>query len=289
MRPGLLHLLLKLSCAQAVAAGLAGCATAPLQTSGSLSSYDGLAPVAGIVTKSRLRVDKADILAAKTVRITPTSLSAAALRADLTDKQRRVIANAVDRSVCIGLSDRLDVVPPGQPADLTVHATVTDVTVTNAAIAGASKIASLAPMFIATNVPIVVPRIPLGMGSLSVEAEAKDMRGRQKAALVWARGADVITSTPRVAASGDPYDLASEFGADFSKLLVTGDSPFDKPLSIPSLQRVQSALGGKPKYAACDAFGRTGIPVFIGGRIGAPPELIDDAMPVVDDAMPVSD
>jgi hypothetical protein len=35
--------------------------------------------------------------------------------AELTDKQRHVIANAVDRSVCIDLSDRFDVVPPVKP------------------------------------------------------------------------------------------------------------------------------------------------------------------------------
>lgn len=280
MRTGRLDSLVELFCAHLVVVSLAGCATAPLSTSGSLSSYDGLAPAAGVVTQSRLRVDKADILAAKSVTIVPTSFSSAALKADLTDRQRRVVANAVDRSVCIGLSDRFEVVQVGQPADLTVHVTVTHVTVTDASIAGVSKAASIAPMFINAGVPIVVPRIPIGMGTLSVEAEARDVRGQQKAALVWARGADVLTSKPRVAASGDAYDLASEFGADFSKLLITGDSPFDHQLALPSAQRLQSSLGGKPKYAACDAFGRTGIPAFIAGTMGAPPEWVDDAMPV---------
>jgi len=182
------------------------------------------------------------------------------------------------------LSDRFEVVPPGQTADLTVRVTITDVTVTNAAVAGASKVASTVPMFLSGGAShIIVPRIPFGMGSLSVEAEARDMRGRQKAAFVWARGADILTSTPRVSASGDAYDLASEFGADFSKLLITGDNPFDKTLSMPSQQRVQSALGGKPKYAACDAFGRTGVPAFLGGKVlGSPPEWVDDAAPVTE-------
>src|SRR5262245_55117275 len=64
----------------------------------------------------------------------------------------------------------------------------------------------------------------------------------------------LVAGTPRVSESGDAYDLASEFGADFSKLLVTGENPFDKSISLPSAQRVQSSLGGRPKYAACDAF-----------------------------------
>jgi hypothetical protein len=275
-------MVLAICTALAAGASLAGCASAALETSGSLASYDRLASADGVTTKSQLRVDKADVLAAQSVAIVPTSFSSAASRAELTDKQQHVIANAVDRSVCIGLSDRFYVVPSGQAADLTVHATVTHVTVTNTTVAGASKVASIAPMFISAGAPIIVPRIPFGMGTLSVEAEARDVRGQQKAALVWARGADIATSNPRVAASGDAYDLAGEFGADFSKLLVTGDSPFDNSLSMPSAQRVKSAFGGKPKNAACDAFGRTGVAAFLGGKIGEPPEWNDDAMPVTE-------
>lgn len=259
---------------------LSGCATAPLATSGSLVAYNDLKPEDGVTTKSKLYVDKAGVLAAKSVRIVPTTFSNVALNAELSDKQRRVIANAVDRSLCIGLSDRFQVVPTEEAADLSVHVTITHLTVTNAGLAGASKVASIAPNFIGGGVPIPVPRIPFGMGSLSVEAEAKDIGGRQRAAFVWARGADFITSTPRVAASGDAYDLASEFGADFSKLLVTAESPFKKALSFPSMQRMQSSLGGKPKYAACDAFGRSGLPALVGGKMGAPPEWNDDAKPV---------
>lgn len=267
--------------AGSLAASLAGCASAPLSTAGSLDSYAGLAAADGVVTHSKLRVDKADVLGAKTISIQPALFSSAALKAKLNDKQRHVISNAIDRAVCIGLSDRFVVVQSGQPSDLIVHATITDVTITNPTAAGASKVASIVPMFVSAGQPIMIPRIPIGMGSLSVEAEARDPSGRQKAAFVWARGADMLTSTARVSESGDAYDLASEFGADFSKLLVTGDNPFDKGISLPSTQRVQSSLGGKPKYATCDAFGRTGVPAFLGGKVlGSPPEWLDDAAPV---------
>ncbi|MBA7477440.1 hypothetical protein ES707_12851 [subsurface metagenome] len=262
----------------ALLSSLTGCASAPLTTAGSLASYDGLTPADGVVTHSRMKVDKAAVLAAKSVSIAPTSFSGASLKAQLNEKQRRVIANAVDRSICIGLSDRYYVVPTGRPADLSVHATITDVTVTNTVAAGTAKVVSVAGGFAAAGVP--VPRIPLGMGSLSIEAEAKDVSGRQKAAFIWARGADMLTSSPRVSESGDAYDLAGEFGADFSKLLVTGDNPFDKSVSLPSMQRVKSSLGGAPKNAACDAFGRTGVGSFLGGKLlGTPPEWTDDATP----------
>jgi hypothetical protein len=77
------------------------CATVPLDTSGALSSYADLAPEEGGVTKTKLRVDKASVLKAQCVAIMPTSFSRAASQAELTDKQQRVIANAVDRSVCM--------------------------------------------------------------------------------------------------------------------------------------------------------------------------------------------
>ena len=64
-----------------------------------------------------------------------------------------------------------------------MHATVTHVTVTNPAVAGASKIASIVPRIISAGMPIPAPRIPLGMGSLSVEAEARDMRAAGKSGL----------------------------------------------------------------------------------------------------------
>jgi hypothetical protein len=115
MRTGHLNSFLKFVCAHALVIGLAGCASASLETSGSLSSYDSLAPADGIVTHSKLRVDKTNVLSAKSVAIIPTSFSSEAAMAELTDKQRHVIAKAVDRSVCIDLSDRFDAVPPVKP------------------------------------------------------------------------------------------------------------------------------------------------------------------------------
>jgi Protein of unknown function (DUF3313) len=267
-----------------------GCATAPLATSGSLSAYDSLAPSNGTLTQSKLRVDRAEVLAAKTVSISRTSFSSEAAQIELSEKQRKIIANAVDRSICIGLSDRFQVVPAGQSADLNVHATVTHVTLTDPGMAGASKVASAVPMFLSLSVPVPMPRIPIGMGSLSIESEARNARGEQKAAMVWARAADSITSSARVSPAGDAYDLASAFGDDFSKLLVTGETPFNKKLSIPTMHRVTSSLGGAPKNVACDAFGRAGIQGLVGGRLGVPPEWIDEgAVPATNAAVSKSD
>ena len=122
--------------------------------------------------------------------------------------------------------------------------------------------------------------IPIGLGGLALEAEAVDRTGSQKAAIIWARGADSFTSKPRVSRAGDAYELTSAFGDDFSRLLVTGASPFGTLPSPPSTHHVQSLLGGAPKEVACEAFGRApGVPGLLGSAIGLPPEWTDRGAP----------
>jgi len=245
--------------------------------SGSLSSYDDLTPSDGVLTKSQLRVAKDHVLAARTVRIVTTSFSESASPA-LSARQRKLVANVVDRSLCASLGDRFEVVGPNEPADLTVRAVVTQAVDTNELAAGASKVASIVPM--ALGSPIPVPRLPVGLGSLTLEAEALDSTGKQQAAMIWARGADSFTTSATVSKAGDAYELANAFGGDFSRLLVTGSSPFGAAPSAPSLEKMSSSLGGKPKYAACEAFGRgPGVGGMIAGRVGLPPEWSDEGAP----------
>jgi hypothetical protein len=252
----------------------AGCATAPMTRGGSLSSYDSMAPSDGALTKSLVRVSADEVLAAKSVRLVPTGFSATASPA-LTEKQRTLVANAIDRSLCVGLSERFEVVAAGEPADLTMHALVTQAAATDEVAAGASKVASIVPS--ALGVPVPVPRLPLGLGSLTVEAEAQDKTGKQQAAMLWARGADSFTTAATVSKAGDAYDLATAFGGDMSRLLVTGSSPFGKLPAAPSLDKLGSSFGAKPKYAACEAFGRgPGVIGMVSSRIGLPPEWSDD-------------
>lgn len=177
----------------------------------------------------------------------------------------------------MGLSDRFVVVGPNEPADLTVRAKITHVEATNAVSAGASKVVGFVPALLSAGFPVPVPRIPVGLGNLSVEADARAPDNTQKAAMVWGRGADSVTSRPKVSVASDAYDLGTLFGEDFSKLLTTGQSPFGGSLSVPSMQQVNSSLGGAPKNAACDAFGRSpGVAGFVGGSLlGMPPEWSD--------------
>ena len=256
---------------------LPGCATAPLVQGGGLSSYDGLKPSDGKVTKSRLQVKKEQLAAAKTINIAPTAFPPN-VAPTLSNEQRVLVANAVNRALCVSLSDRYKVVPPDVPADLTVRAAVTRATETDEVAAGISAATSIGVSFVDTSVPIPVPRIPVGLGELSIEAEAVDRAGKQQAAMVWGRGATAFFSTPRASKASDAYDLAGAFGDDFAKLVSKGESPFEGVgIDIPSWDTIGSKMGFAHKYAACENYGRApGIAGLAGGKLGLPPEWTDD-------------
>jgi hypothetical protein len=262
----------------AIVSLLPGCASAPLVEGGNLSSYDGLTPSDSKlkITKSRLQVSKEQVLAAKTINIVPTVFPSA-LAPKLSDKQRTLIANTVDRALCVNLSDRFNVVTSDVPADLTVRAAVTRIKETNQVTAGLSAAASFGASFIDTSVPIPVPRIPIGLGALSIEAEAIDAAGQQQAAMVWSRGATMFFSSPKVSKAADAYDLADKFADDFAVLLVEGNSPFKgSGIGIPSWQKLKSTMGFAPKYSACERFGRyPGIKGLVGEKFALPPEWTD--------------
>lgn len=262
-----------------------GCASAPLDQVGSLQSYDELKPSDGLLVRSLMRVSKDDVLAGKTVRIIPTGFSQpAAGKSTLSQAQRSLVANAVDRTLCLGLSQRFRVVDLTEPADLTVHATVTHVTPTNALAVGVSKVASTAVSVALPDMRVPLPRLPIGLGSLSLEAEAIGDNGKQAAAMIWGRGANALLDSGRVAREGDAYNLAAKFGDDFSKLLVTGKTPLNKLPSLPTRAELRAMFGGGPKYPACKAFGKSpGLVGFLGDRMGLPPAWTDKGAAVRDD------
>ncbi|NEU12870.1 DUF3313 domain-containing protein [Methylobacterium sp. BTF04] len=253
----------------------AGCQETYLHRAGSLQSYTNLKPSNGLITKALVHVDVPAVKAARSVRVVPTVFSSKALEVPLTQDQRKLVTNAIDRALCTDLSARFEMVGAGQPADLTVHAVVGNLEVTDKVYAGVSKGLGFAPMAFGASGP--VPRLPLGLGSLSVEAEARDARGAQKAAMVWARGAEIMASAATVSEIGDAYTLAGKFGEDFSDLLVDGESPFGRMGSWPSSDKMGRALGMAPKYSVCDAFGRSpGLAGAVASNLGLPPEWSDD-------------
>ncbi|MEY9195541.1 DUF3313 domain-containing protein [Sinorhizobium sp. CCBAU 05631] len=251
---------------------VSSCANVPLHQGATLGSYAGMTASGGTLTKAKLRVDPAPVLAAQTVRIVPTSAQIGSGTA-FDPKDLALVTNTIDRALCTGLSDRFKVVAPNQPADLVVRATVTDIVATNRAAAATSTVASLG---VAAVLPVPVPRLPIGLGGLSVEAEAVGQDGSQKGAMLWSRGANMLTTKARVSTIGDAYSLSSAFGTDFSRMLVTGRDPFKGMMAMPSIQRMKASLGGDPKYEACKAFGSApGIKGAVAGQLGLPPGWSD--------------
>lgn len=251
----------------------AGCSSVPLKEAGTLTSYNQLGPAKGKFNKSRTFVDGRAFASVKSVSISPTVFSASAASRVKQVQDRALVLNALDRAMCVALSDKYQVVAEGQPADLTVKSTITDLVPTEKITAGVSKAVSLGSSAV---LPVGIPRLPMGFGGLAVEAEALDRNGVQRAAIVWSRGANSFTNEAMVSEIGDAYSLGSTFGNDFSRMLVSGKPPAGLQLSIPSGQHIKSFLGGKPKYAACEAFGRApGLFGMIGAKVGAPPSWTD--------------
>lgn len=252
---------------------VSGCASVPLKTGGTLTSYSNLGPSEGRFSKMRSYADTQGLASAKTARIMPSAFSTSAAAEVPLAEDRILIANALDRALCIGLSDRYRIVSAGMPADLTVQSTVTDIVPTDKIMAGVSTVATLGSSAVS---PVSLPRIPIGLGGLAAEAEALDRDGVQRAAMIWSRGANSIQDDPRYSEIGDAYGLAAKFGNAFAELLVSGRESQGFDLSLPKGHEIKSWLGGKPKYAACDRFGRApGIPGAIATQFGAPPQWIE--------------
>jgi hypothetical protein len=250
---------------------LAGCTSVPLTQSGAISNYSRLGDTTGKVAKSRSFVDASAVAASQSVAIAPTVLSPQAAAAAGNERDARLVANAVDRAMCISLSDRFVVVPPGHQADLTVRSTITTLVPTGKVAAGVSKVATLGTSAV---LPVGIPRLPLGLGGIAVEAEATDLNGQQRAATIWSRGANSFTNSARISEIGDAYGLAGTFGRQFGRMLVTAK---EKPgVALPSRERIGAAVGARPKNAVCDSFGRsTGIAGLAGSIVGAPPSWTD--------------
>nr|WP_309139272.1 DUF3313 domain-containing protein [Ensifer sp. ENS05] len=256
-----------------LSATLVGCQSVPLKEAGTLTSYGKLGPSKGTVAKKRLYVDGQRLVDVKTVRIAPTTFSFAAASKIKSDADRDLVSNALDRALCVALSDRYQMVPANQPADLTVRSVIADIVPTDKALAGVSTAITIGTGFV---LPVSVPRLPVGLGGLAVEAEAVDASGLQSAAMLWARGANSILDKPRVSEVGDAYSFSTKFADAFSQVLISGKEPKALDISLPTRQRMQSWLGGKPKYAACDAFGRApGLVGAIAAKYGAPPQWTD--------------
>ncbi len=278
----------RLGLATATVAGalalLTGCGDVVLTDGRTLTRADQFVTSDAVASESKLFIDPTLPQTVRTVRIVPTVFTEAVSGPGLNAVERRLVANAADRALCYDLSLRYDIVSSG-PADLTVRSAITRVDLTNVPASGATIAASTA-ISVAGQVgvgfansigKIPVPRVPIGLGSLTIEAEAIDARKRQRAAMIWGGASNAFTNQARFSAASDAYDLAGEFGQDFGSYLATTKDPFRGEMQIPTYDRIRvTTLGEAPLDPDCNAFGRApGIDGILADMIGLPPEWTD--------------
>jgi hypothetical protein len=248
---------------------LCACASTQLHETGVLSSYRGLEPAKKPGTKALYKADLARLESAKTVRIAPVAVRGR-ISDKITPEQRALIANEVGRTLCarLGSGDQYTIVGPRAPADLTVRAVITGMTPTNKIAAGASMGVKVVTAIV--GIP-VSPRVPIGLGTFSAEAEAVDRHGHQDAAMVWTEGANDFLTGARVSTIGDAYQLSATFATNMARLMIDGKDPL-RAIDLPPLD---------PKHppAACEVYGDGERSGFVDSMFGIPPEAVDKGKP----------
>lgn len=242
---------------------LSACASVDMAPSAAMTagSPGELSSSAGMRAKARFRVDAPAVRAARTLRIEPSQFESGLVE-NVTDRQREIVAQTLNQSLCQQLSRRFEIVAPGAPADLMVRAQITRVAATGAGAAAVSAIGGLA-----SPIPFM-PRLPAGLGSLVVEGSARDRQDAPKAVLVWGRGADMFTTNARASSIGDAFTLARAFSKDFAKLMIRAGDPFAADTSKPPRAKRKAAP------AECAVWGASpGAAGFISGQLGLPPEM----------------
>jgi hypothetical protein len=199
--------------------GLAACQTAPNANSGFLSGYDRLEAQEGTLRASiRQHRDETAAAAIEQVWLEPTVL-AGPTSGGLTDDDRALVLREVDRQVCYEISERFSLAASPDGASRVRTAVVR---IDPTAPAG-SAVAAVANAFIPGPGTV---RVPGTTGGLAAEAELLDPRGRQAAAIAWARNANVLgTDSPSLSRVGDALQMAEPFADAVGDALAPADRP----------------------------------------------------------------
>ena len=201
------------------ACGLAACQTAPNANSGYLSDYGQLETREDTVRASiRQYRDETAASAIEQVWLEPTVLAGPA-SGGLTDDDRALVLREVDRQVCYEISERFSLAASPDGASRVRTAVVR---IDPTAPAG-SAVAAVANAFIPGPGTV---RVPGTTGGLAAEAELLDPRGRQAAAIAWARNANVLgTDSPSLSRVGDALQMAEPFADAVGDALAPADRP----------------------------------------------------------------
>lgn len=204
---------------------LGACATAPTTQSGFLSDYSKLQPRTDLV---RARVsqfrDEALVGTINRVRIEPFQLGEG-VAASFSEDDRALLVYELDRQVCYEVTRRFDLATAADTSAPRLRLAATRVAGTNQAGSVASAVAD---RFIPGPIGL---RVPGSTGGLAAEMELVMPDGRQAAALIWARNAQVIgTDNPSLSAIGDAHQLAEPLGDIIGAAVAPADL---KPRVVP--------------------------------------------------------
>lgn len=206
-----------------------------------------LGPAKGILAKHRSFVEAEKIAKVRQVWFAPVVFGPDAASSP---EALATVANAAARAVCIEIEDRFEIVDAPGPDVLEIRLQLTQVRENNTAAAAAAML-----------LPV---RAPIGLGSLTAEAEAV-FAGQDKpvAAMIWARRADPVFTGARPSKIGDAYELAQEFGGGFGELLAKAANT-----------RKRSESNEEP----CHRFGRPRVGAIALEMLGVslPPSVKDD-------------
>lgn len=194
---------------------LAACAT-PGKPSGSLSSYDGLAPRSGTLrTGISERKSETGLATVRRVLLEPVQMASGAQTGWLNDKERALLLRELDAQMCFEITERYQLTYDPAQADARVKAVITRVKPTGRV---ASTASAAAGFFIPGPIGL---RVPGTLGGLGAEAEMVTMEGRQVAALVWNRDATAVgADDPSLNRLGDALQFAEPF-ADVAAATMT--------------------------------------------------------------------
>lgn len=205
-----------LSAAVAGAVLLGACASADVTQSGFLSDYSRLEPRTDTVrSKVAQYRDEALLAQINRIWIEPTVL-AGDIGEGFSEEEKAIIVREIDRRICFALSDRFAIADEATPDAGRLRTAASRLVPTNAVGSSASAVANF---FIPGPLGV---RVPGSTGGLAAEAELIAPDGRQAAAVVWARDAQVVgTESPSLSRIGDAHQLTGAFANIVAEALET--------------------------------------------------------------------
>ncbi|MCU0881213.1 MAG: DUF3313 domain-containing protein [Hyphomonadaceae bacterium] len=200
---------------------MTACATRPPTQTGFLNDYATMEAAPDTVrAQITQRRDPAVASAIARVRIAPPVLApGVVLDPAISPDELALVTMELERRLCFELSRRYAIGGAEDADAARIEVAVSDIGRTSA---GASLVSAVASRAIPGPGSV---RLPVGRGSLIVEARAVDGQGREGAAMVWSRGAGLAFDRGSLSEVGDAHRYSGAFAEDFTQWLAGSERP----------------------------------------------------------------